>query len=258
MDSRALDLARASGVGQSIRDCLARLAETLRRLGQLDAARHLLDEAFAMTLHAGSRNDILILVVAADLALDLEQADEAMALFVRIQESSSRLQHMDLQITACRGCAQALALKGEVERALRMAQLALQLARQHHRVHEQVEVLQLLSELHARYPLAPAIPGATTSAALHYLLAAMGLARGIEGYTVTAALYQAMGREYAKLGEFRRAYRMALKAEAARDKLHAQQVFSRANAMQIRFRTERERFEARTPACAGRSRSTAC
>ena len=84
---------------------------------------------------------------------------------------------------------------------------------------------------------------AVSSPALAFLQQALKLASDIEGYTISEKLYQALGREYARLDDYEQAYWMTLQAEAARDKLHDQQVFSRANAMQIQFQTERARAE---------------
>ena len=248
---RALDLARTTGTPQNIGSCLLRLAETLRRLGQLEAARQMIDEAIELLKPMqGTPMYGNLLKGAANLALDMGNPAEALNLFTRLMHCSDQLQLSDLQIAARRGLAQVLAVQGQAGQALNMAQEAWQLAKQHHQEVKQIEVLRVLADLHSRYqlPLTSGSEGGfeagTSSAPLYYLLQALALARGIEAYSVSEELYQALGREYAQIGDFEKAYRMALKAEAARNKLHHQQVFSRANALQIQFQTERARADA--------------
>ena len=242
---RALDLARSAGIRQSLSMCMRQLADTLRRLGQLDAAQQIIEETNGMMQQIqGSRMHSILLRIAAEVALDALEGEQALQLFSQLRESSDQLRHADLQIAARRGAARALALLGRVPAGLSIAQDALQLARQHQNLYEQIEVLRVLAALHGQHGL-PLPQGSTAfSAPLHYLLQALSLARGIKGYSVTEGLYQALGQQYAQMGDYKRAYRLALRAEAARDKLHNQQVFSRANAMQVQFQTERARAEA--------------
>ena len=240
---RALELTRSTGLGQSVGSCLRQLADTLRHLRQFDAAREMITEAtHVMRAMLGSRGHSLLLRVAGDIALDTGAAAEAHELFARLRAAGDRLQHSDLQVWARRGLAQALALQGQQAQALDMAQQALQLAQQQDNAFQQIEVLRILAELHTnKGTLSDA--AANEAPALHFLQQALQLAGDIEGYTISEKLYQALGREYARLDDYEKAYWMTLRAEAARDKLHDQQVFSRANAMQIQFQTERARAE---------------
>ena len=242
---RALDLARATATPQVIGMCLKQLADTLRHLGQLETAQHIINEALALVqIDPGSRRYLQLQIVAAEIALATHDPAAAVGLFNKIRDQSDCLHQFDLQIRSRRGLARTLALQGQAVPALEMAGQALELAQGLGDQHEQIEVLRVLAALHAQHPL-PAPPDCSEpSAALHYLQQALAMAADIDGYTVTEELYQALGREYAQLRDFRMAYRLALRAEEARDKLHNQQVFSRVNAMQIRFRTERVRSEA--------------
>jgi signal transduction histidine kinase/CheY-like chemotaxis protein/HPt (histidine-containing phosphotransfer) domain-containing protein len=244
---RALELTRTTGIGQSIGSCLRQLADTMRHLRQFDAAREMVAQAKSvMRGSPGSRGHSLLLRVAGDIALDTGCAAEAEGLFAQLRNAGEQLQHADLQVWARRGLAQALALQGHQAQALAMAQEALQLTQKQQNVFQQIEVFRTLAELHANVPQdanANVGDNAQVTPALHFLLQALQLASDIEGYTVSEKLYQALGREYARLDDYEKAYWMTLKAEAARDKLHDQQVFSRANAMQIQFQTERARAE---------------
>jgi signal transduction histidine kinase/DNA-binding response OmpR family regulator len=242
---RALDLARAFGFRESIGNCLRQLADSLRRLGQLDAAQQIVVEAHELLLPlCAALPRIMLLKVEADLALDQGEAGRAALLFDQVRSGGSELGNTELQIIACRGLARALAQQGGVAAALDQAQQALRLACLHENNYQQIESLRVLAELHARHHLPLPLDADAPSASLHYLQQALSLAGEIEGYTVAEELYKALGREYAQSGDYEKAYRLALKAEAARDKLHNQQVFSRANAMQIQFQTERARSQA--------------
>ncbi len=237
---RALDLSRPTGMPRSIGGCLMQVAETLRKLGQLDAAQAMLDESAILLQHVpGSRSYALRLAIEADLKLDQGEIDAAGRLYVALCDSGDRLQQSDLQISGRRGLAQVLALQGQVQAAQSQAIEALELAKKHKDVYREIEVLRALADLHAQYRLPAPQGNRAESAPLHYLLQALALARGIDGYTITASLFQALGREWAKLGNFEEAYRWALEADAARDKIQHQQVLNRANAMQVQYETER-------------------
>jgi signal transduction histidine kinase len=243
---RALDLARATATAQVVGMCLKQLADTLRHLGQLETAQHLIAESMLLAGgDPGSRRYLQTRIVAAEIAHDTQDCAAAQTMFLEVREQSDCLHQPDLQIRSRRGLARVFAQQGQAHQALEMAQQALQLAESMGDKHEHIEALRLLAALYAAHHDLPLPPESSEpSAALHYLQQALAMARDIEGYTVTEELYRALGREYAQLHDFRMAYRLALRAEEARDKLHNQQVFSRVNAMQIRFRTERVRSEA--------------
>jgi len=78
---------------------------------------------------------------------------------------------------------------------------------------------------------------------LHYLLLALDIAATIDGYTVPGALLDATAREYAAVGDFERAYAIALRAGAARDLTHSREATNRAIAMQVQYQTERAQTE---------------
>jgi signal transduction histidine kinase len=241
---RALDLARPTGMPRSIGGCLMQVAETLRKLGQFDAAQIMLDEACTLLQQVpGSRSYALRVTIEADLKLDMGEIDQAGQLFVILRDSGDRLRQSDLQISGRRGLAQVLALQGQVQASQSQVNEALELARKNKDVYREIEVLRVLADLHAQYRLPVPQGSRDDSAALHYLLQAMDLARSIDGYTITASLFQALGREWAKVGNFEEAWRWALEADAARDRIQHQQVINRANAMRVQVETERARAE---------------
>ncbi len=83
---QGLELARHSGWPASIGSCLTETAETLRRLGRLDAARELLDEALVVLRPLGrSRWSALALNYRGDIELDRDNHAAALSQFERLQ-----------------------------------------------------------------------------------------------------------------------------------------------------------------------------
>jgi signal transduction histidine kinase len=106
-----------------------------------------------------------------------------------------------------------------------------------------VAALRVLALIHGQLQLS-APPGMEApNARLHYLHKALEAAQTIKGYTVPGDLYDALGAEYARLGDFARAYEMATAASAAREKTHTLEATSRAIAMQVHHQTEQARAE---------------
>jgi signal transduction histidine kinase len=252
-----LDLARGTGSANLTGQCLIYLAETLRRLGQWDAAQQIVDEAGGLLRSiVGSRNYLLLLEIAGKLALAQGKTETAAALFQQVCHGGEQLKQIDIQIMGDIGLAQGRALQGQDQEAVQLLQQALELSVQHHRVIDEIEILQVLVDLHTKHGLPLSAReskldseldyelDSEPSAALHYLHKALRLALSIEGYVVKPTLYQALAHEYAQLRDFKTACEFALMAESARDKLHHQQVLSRAHAMQIQFQTERVRAQA--------------
>ena len=147
------------------------------------------------------------------------------------------------QSSARRGQAHALAHLGRAGEALSVAQGALALARTKGDTLAQIAALQVLADIHARPgsaddpALAPPPGMSAPSAPLHYLLLALDIATTIDGYTVPGALLDATAREYAAVGDFERAYAIALRAGAARDFTHSREATNRAIAMQVQYQT---------------------
>jgi diguanylate cyclase (GGDEF)-like protein len=267
---RGQDLARPTGWPLSIGMCLMQTAETLRQLGQREAAQILLREALVVLAPlAGSRAYAVALEYEGDLALDLGNHGAALDSFTRLAARGDALGQGDFQSSARRGQAHALAHLGRSGEALDVAQGALALAREQGDTLAQIAALKVLAEIHARHaalpgeaPLAPPpdqqAPGAplpgeaplapppdqqAPSAPLHYLLLALDVAATIDGYTVPGALFDATAREYAAVGDYARAYAIGRQASAARDLTHSREVTNRAIAMQVQYQTERAQTE---------------
>ena len=241
---RGLDLARPTGWPMSIGLGLMQTAETLRRLGQREAARELLHEALlALTPLSGSRAYAIALEYQGDLALDCGDYQRALKSFALLEERGDALGQADFQSGARRGQAHALSHLNLPQEALAKAGAALALAREHGDSYNQIAALRVLAEIHAlhRLPHAQAIDA--PSAALHYLQQAMKVAATIDGYTVPGDLLDAVAREYASVGDYHGAYEVALRAGAARDQINSQEAKNRAVAMQVQYQTERARTE---------------
>ena len=242
---RGLDLARPAGWPLSIGMCLMQTAETLRQLGQREAAQTLLREALAVLAPlSGSRAYAVALEYQGDLALDLGNHAAALDSFTRLAARGDALAQNDFQSSARRGQAHALSHLDRPDEALDAVRGALALAREHGDALGQIAALNVLADIHAHH----ALPGPDLMMApnpvLHYLLLALEIAATIDGYTVPGALLDATAREYAAIGDHARAYAIALQAGAARDQTHSQQATNRAIAMQVQYQTERAQTEA--------------
>jgi diguanylate cyclase (GGDEF)-like protein len=241
---RGLDLARPTGWPLSIGMCLMQTAETLRQLGQRDAAQSLLREALAtLSPLSGSRAYAVALEYQGDLALDLGNHAAALDSFTRLAARGDALCQNDFQSSARRGQAHALSHLARPEDALAAAQAALALARDHGDASSQIAALNVLADIHTRHKLPGPELMMAPNAVLHYLQLALEIAATIEGYTVPGTLLDAAAREYAAIGDYERAYNISLQANAARDQTHSKEATSRAIAMQVQYQTERAQTE---------------
>ncbi|MYM70180.1 diguanylate cyclase [Pseudoduganella sp. FT55W] len=241
---RGLDLARPTGWPLSIGMCLMQTAETLRQLGQRDAAQSLLREALnTLAPLSGSRAYAVALEYQGDLALDLGNHAAALDSFTRLAARGDALCQNDFQSSARRGQAHALSHLARPEDALAAAQAALALARDHGDASSQIAALNVLADIHTRHDLPGPELMMAPNAVLHYLQLALEIAATIEGYTVPGTLLDAAAREYAAIGDYERAYTISLRANAARDQTHSKEATNRAIAMQVQYQTERAQTE---------------
>ncbi|MFL6709650.1 MAG: diguanylate cyclase [Massilia sp.] len=241
---RGLDLARPTGWPFSIGLGLMQTAETLRQLGQSSAARALLDEALTtMAQLADSRAYAVALEYLGDVALDEGDHAGALANFERLEQRGAALGQTDFQTGALRGQAHALSHLGRPLDAVARANAALAFAIEHSDTSAEIAALRILADIHTRHALPPPADMQAATPALHFLLQAQTLAATIDGYTVPGATLDALAREYAKAGDFARAYEVALESVAAREKIHSQEATNRAIAMQVQFQTERAQTE---------------
>jgi diguanylate cyclase (GGDEF)-like protein len=241
---RGLDLARPTGWPLSIGMCLMQTAETLRQLGQRDAAQSLLREALnTLAPLSGSRAYAVALEYQGDLALDLGNHVAALESFTRLAARGDALRQNDFQSSARRGQAHALSHLARPGDALGAAQAALALARDHGDASSQIAALNVLADIHARHALPEPELMMAPNAVLHYLQLALEIAATIDGYTVPGTLLDAVAREYAAIGDYERAYTISLRAGAARDQTHSKEATNRAIAMQVQYQTERAQTE---------------
>jgi signal transduction histidine kinase len=241
---RALALARPTGWPRSIGACLMHTADTLRRLGQLDPAHDLLQEALAILQPlAGARSYAIALQYLGDLALDRGDYAGALEAFTRLRERAGALGQADFHSTARRGQAHALSHLDRPDEALAVASEAAAMDKHSHSPHSQIDALRVMAMIHTRHALAPPPAMSAPSAALHYLDQALALGAAIEGYIVPGDLYEAIAREHAAVGDYRRAYEVALAAAAARERTHTQEATNHAIALQVQHQTEHARSE---------------
>ena len=239
---RGLELARPTGWPMSIALGLMQTAETLRQLGQRDAAFELLREALAtLAPLSGSRAYAVALEYQGDLALDSGDYARALDSFALLEERGVALHQADFQSGAQRGQAHALSQLGRPAEALAKAASAVTLARAQGDAYHHVAALKVLAQIHARHTLPIESELVEPTAALHYLREAVNVASTMDGYTIPGDLLDAMAREYASIGDFARAYDIALQAGAARDKTHSLEATNRAIAMQVQHQTARAR-----------------
>ncbi|WP_426100865.1 ATP-binding protein [Massilia sp. TSP1-1-2] len=244
---RALELARPTGWPRSVGACLMHTADTLRRLGQLDPAHDLLQEALTILKPlAGARSYAIALQYLGDLSLDQGDFDAALNAFTRLEARADVLGQSDFHSIARRGQAHALGRLGRADEALAVAAQAVAISVADDNPHNQIAALRVMAMVHSQHPRhgLPAPEGMTEpNAALHYLVQALALAATIEGYTVPGDLYDAMAREYAAAGDFRRAYEVAMAGSLARETTHSQEATNHAIAMQVHHQTEHARNE---------------
>jgi len=242
---RGLDLARPTGWPMCVGLGLMQTAETLRQLGQREAALELLQESLAtLAPLSGSRAYAIALEYRGDLALDGGDHVRALDSFALLEERGEALRQADFQSGARRGQAHALSQLNRPQEALAKAEDALALAIEHGDAYNQIAALKVLAQIHARHALPAPKKMVAPNAALHFLQQAMAVAATIEGYTVPGDVLEAAAREYANVGDYARAYEVSLRAGAARDRIHSEEATNRAVAMQVQYQTERSKTEA--------------
>ncbi|MFS2007436.1 ATP-binding protein [Duganella sp. CT11-25] len=240
----ALDLARPTGWPRSIGACLMHTADTMRRLGRLDATEEMLKEALDILAPlSGGRSYATALHYLGDLSLDQGKHAAALDAFRQLEHRADALRQADFQSIARRGQAHALCFLDRPQEALEMAARAAKLAAGQANLYNHVAALRVMSAIHVRHKLPPP-PGMTEpNATLHYLHQALAVAAGIDGYTLPGDLHDALAREYAQIGDYAQAYAAAQSAAAAREKTHSQDATNRAIAMQVHHQTEHARAE---------------
>jgi signal transduction histidine kinase len=240
----ALELARPTGWPRSVGACLMHTADTLRRLGQLEPAHDMLQEALEILKPlANARSYAIALQYLGDLSLDQGDVEAALDAFTRLEARADALDHSDFHSIARRGQAHALSQLGRADEALAVATLAINMGADQNNPYNQIAALRVIAMIHAQHSLPPPPGMVEPNPALHYLCRALAVASAIEGYTVPGDLYDAMARQYAAVGDYKRAYDAAINASGAREKTHSQEATNHAIAMQVHHQTEHARSE---------------
>ncbi|MBB3122057.1 sensor histidine kinase [Pseudoduganella violacea] len=240
----ALDLARPTGWPRSIGACLMHTADTMRRLGRMDAADELLREALVILAPvSGARSYAIALQYLGDLSLDRSQHSSALDAFLRLQGRAEALNQPDFLSVARRGQAHALSCLGRAQEALETALDAVHLAADKGNAHHHIAALRVLALIHSQHALPPPQGMTALNPPLHYLHQALHVAATVDGYIVPGDLYEALAHEYARAAHYEQAYEMALAASAARERTHSQEATNRAIAMQVHHQTEHARAE---------------
>jgi signal transduction histidine kinase len=242
---RGLDLARPTGWPGSIGLALTQTAETLRHLNQLTLAQDMLQEAIAaLAPLPASRGYAIALTYMGNLALSQGDFAGAKGIFTQLQERADVLNYADFQTNARRGLAHALAKLGHSQEALACATLALRQAQTQGDVRNQIAALRVLAKIHSTSALPAPENMLALSAPLHYLLQALDITSGIDGYTIHGDLLDAVAVAYATVGKAQDAFGFARRANLARQKIYGQEAINHAIAMQVRQSAERDHAEA--------------
>lgn len=237
-------LARKTGWPGSIGSCQIQMAETLRRMGRLDAAKEFLEDAIPIFSSAvGSRPHLMALRYLGDLSLDRKDYLAALQCFCELQEQSDEHAQLDFRIGSRRGRAHALSLLDKPQEALAVAEEALVLARLSSDSYRQIGVLRVLAAIYLRHKLAQPAAMKSASASLYYLQMAQETAESIHGYILPGELLEEMADAQAAINNYREAFSLSRLAIAAREKIHNQEATNRATAMQLSHQTERMRAE---------------
>ena len=241
---RGLDIARSVQWRRSLGGSLVHTADIMRKLGNFDSAKDMLQEAMGILAPlANARPYSLGLEYQGEVALDCKNYAVALDAFKLLERKALELDQNDFRIDSQRGQAHALAYLGQPQQAIDAAQSALAAALDQGDIVRQVDALMVLATIHTLHPQALFLNERSISAPLHYLTMALDATQSIEGYAVTGKLLEALSKAYAKEGDFARAYAAAMQAIAAHEKTHGQQTTNRAIAMQVVRQTEQARSE---------------
>ncbi len=232
---KGLDLARPTQWPRSVGACMMHMAETLRYLGNLDAAQELLSQALqTMAPLAASRPYAIALQYQGDLALNRNDFATALRAFKSLETKAMALDQLDFHVDARRGQAHALSALGHPKEALDVAHAALASVEKMGEKSRTIETLMVLASIHGKYPALPhPVVGSPTSAALHYLQLALQMARSIPSYTISSKLFEQLGHEYAQVGDYAQAYAMTKEAVHSKEQTHNQMSTNLAIAIQV-------------------------
>ena len=242
---KGLDLARPTQWPRSVGACMMHMAETLRYLGNLDAAQDLLSQALqTLTPLASSRPYAIALQYQGDLALNRNDYVTALQAFKNLEIKADALSQLDIHVDARRGQVHALSALGHPQEALVVGHAALASTDKMGEKSRMIETLMVLANIYAQHAdLARPQEAGNTSAALFYLQEALKLARSITGYTISSKLFEQLGHEYSKIGDYAQAYAMTKEAVYSKELTHNQMSTNLAIAIQVSHQTWRAQAE---------------
>ncbi len=254
---RSLELARRQGWPLTIGLCLTEMAEVLRKMRRLDAARKLLTEAIDILAEfPQSRDHALALNYLGDVELNCGNYALAADIFAQLLHKAQALGHADLQTIACRGCADALFRSGARQPAIDYAEQALAIAQQQLDGYNIVEALRVLAKIYEDQELSQQ----TGLTALDFLQRAVKEGEQIDGFSPEPELLEALAKKYAAQGQYQQAYQASTQALAASAKNYDRKAHDQAIALQIRFdhdKAHQESLHHKKLADAERERSAA-
>jgi signal transduction histidine kinase/tetratricopeptide (TPR) repeat protein len=240
---RSLDYARESRWQNAIGIALTHVAESMSRLERYDTAHDMLREALLiLTPKRASRDYAVTLQSLGDVELGRKDYASALDTFRLLEQRAIALDQPDLKCASLRGQAHALLKLDQAQQALQAAQAALLVEGAH--ADFLVPAMRVMADIHANHPLPPPSDMRAASTPLHYLQQALDLVAAVDDFVVHSALLDAMADEYAKVGDFPRAFHCAKQASLAREKTHNREAGNRANAMQVSHQTEQMRSDA--------------
>ncbi len=248
-DGIALALARNNQWPGSLAIALLQVGNALRLLERHSDAKEKLIEALNIQNKIPhSRTFAHTLAYLGDLSLDLGAPDEALQFF---EQAARRIEvHNEaVFLSDCwRGQAIAFCRLGQLENADEKIKQALEIARTHHSIDEQIKCLRVYAEIAKRYPTAGIqtidIQESTPNLGLHYQLEALALCNSIQGINIPADLLDSIADSYASLDDFKTAFQYSRLATKAKENRRLNEARNRATAMQVRYDNERHRAEA--------------
>lgn len=240
----ALQMARAAGWPLVVVIALQQGAHLLKAVGRYDEAAEFLDETLDLLgKFPRSRSFCLTLYHLAFLQFDRKQFAAALDTFDRQIAAATELGSQGLISLGAEGRARALAALGRTEEALTAGLAALAQASAEGNGARMPYILEGLADISGQLGV-PAPAGIEEgSAKLHYLLRAVAAHESVGKHPVRPMLLELLAEEYARLGDFARAYATQRKAAEMYEATLTTDARNRAVAMKVRHDTERARAD---------------
>jgi diguanylate cyclase (GGDEF)-like protein len=245
----ALALARSNQWPGSLAIALLQIGNALRLLERHeDAKEKLIESLTVQSKIPNSRTFAHTLAYLGDLSLDLGEPEQALQYF---EQAADKIQTHDepVFLSDCwRGQAIAFCRLEQLDDAEEKIKQALQIAREHHNIDEQIKCLRVYAELAKKLP---ALDYDTTqninsfpNLSLHYQLEALALCNSIKGINIPADLLDNIADSYAAIENYKTAFQYSRLAAKAKENRRLNEARNRATAMQVRYDNERHRADA--------------